>query len=143
MDIDKLLKWFPSSFLMKIPRNFVSKVGLEDLLQIRVMWYIKENYPNANAFSVKNESNQRRITPIALWKFKQMGLTSGVSDVLILEPNSEYHGMIIELKSPDRFTVSDNQKMFLDKASKSGYYTLLSNDFDTIQTTIDFYLNNK
>lgn len=53
----------------------------------------------------------------------KQGLTPGVSDVALLVPRGNYHGLLIELKRRDatQCCVSVNQKEFLSHHSSIGY----------------------
>ena len=140
--IQEIKEHFPIEFLMKaIPTMYAPYLGFEDLLQIQVVDYVKTHYKDVNIFSVKNESNAKAKSSIALWKFKKMGLLSGVSDIFICEPRGEYHGLVIELKNPKKYKVQQSQKDFLNTMDKRGYYTLLSNNFEMVANTIEYYLN--
>ena len=49
-----------------------------------------------NYFAVCNE---RKTNPIAGYKFKTMGVTSGVSDLVIYSPGIKYSVLFLELKT--------------------------------------------
>ena len=72
------------------------------------------------------------------------GYTKGQADLLILQSNNDFAGMCFEFKSPlGSVTLSDSQEEFLFKMKKSGYYVMVSNDYDEIIDTIVGYLANR
>lgn len=55
-----------------------------------------------------------------------MGVVSGVSDLILLIPNLEFHGLCIEIKTPAQYRTknhgqSDNQIMFEKWVKAAGY----------------------
>lgn len=56
-------------------------------------------------------------------KLKREGFKNGVSDLFLMVPAGEYHGMFIEMKDKGKTesSVSDDQKAHLILASEMGY----------------------
>lgn len=51
-----------------------------------------------------------------------MGVLSGVSDIVILEPNAVYSGFFIEFKAPGRSSgLSSTQREFAEKVQARGF----------------------
>ena len=72
----------------------------------------------------------------------KQGLTPGVSDVALLVPRGEYHGLLIELKRRDATPscVNANQKEFLDFQSAQGYLATWCKGWESARDTILSYL---
>ena len=74
-----------------------------------------------------------------LSKRKQMGVKSGVPDVLILESNKQYKGLAIELKAGYN-KPSEAQIEWINKLTKVGFKAIWSNSLDEVLNIIDNYL---
>jgi hypothetical protein len=66
-------------------------------------------------------------------KFKRMGVRRGVADLFLSIPNSEYHGLYLELKVGDN-TQTENQIMFMRWAQSMKYNYIV---IRTIEQFID------
>ncbi len=115
---------------------------LEEELQIAAMAYIRLQYPSAISFHVRNEgisgTKMQRMAYGA--KSKKMGVLSGVSDIIILEPVGGYHGLMIELKSK-KGRVSESQKKFMERCENKNYQTRVCNSLDQVIAAVDVYMN--
>jgi len=99
-------------------------------------------YPDAISFHVRNEGirgtkEQRKAYGA---KYKRMGVLSGVSDIVILEPRGKFHGLLIELKAP-KGRLTQTQKDFLNKAENKGYDVAVCWSFDEVMVKVDSYMN--
>ena len=116
----------------------------EDQLQVECMKYIRLQYPYSVSFHVRNEgirgTPQQRMAYGA--KSKRMGVLSGVSDIIILEPNKHFHGLLIEIKAK-KGIVSPTQKLFLARTSEKGYSVHVSRTFDEVKLIVDKYMAEK
>lgn len=72
-------------------------------------------------------------------QLKQEGVTAGVSDLFLMIPNSEYHGMFIEMKTT-KGRLADTQKEFLSLANSLGYYAVACYGFEEAKQEIRQYL---
>ena len=72
-------------------------------------------------------------------KLKAEGLLAGVSDLFLMIPVGEKHGMFIEMKSK-RGVISDKQKIFLEKAKEMNYESIVCYSFEEGQEAIKKYL---
>lgn len=113
----------------------------EDRLQVASMRYIRLQYPDAISFHVSNEgiSGSRAKQGAYGTKQKRMGVLSGVSDVIILEPKGIYHGLMIELKSK-KGRISDSQKLFLSRCDSKNYKTHVCRSIDEVVLAVDEYM---
>jgi hypothetical protein len=106
----------------------------EQILQIQIIEYLslvaKKN--NIVFFSVPNEaflfssSKQNKRSYAKLMILKKMGLTSGVSDLIIIKKSITY---CLECKSK-KGRLSKNQKIFLEMAEKAGAITEVVDSFE-------------
>ena len=94
--------------------------------------------PQEVFFHVPNEGNRK---PQYAHKLKLQGVLSGVADIVILLPAQGFHGLLIELKKAGG-SPSAEQKTFLHVATDNGYLAVVVNDMETLQETIDSYLND-
>lgn len=88
------------------------------------------------AFAVPNGSERNKIVAA---KLKAEGVTSGVVDIVILVPNSQYHGLLIEMKSA-RGKLTKNQKQFIENVIAHGYATYVCYSLDDAIEAVQEYL---
>lgn len=112
--------------------------GKEDDFQQACMKYLHWNHCKLIPFHVPN-GGYRAAKEGA--KFKRLGVKSGVSDIIILEPNKEKFGLMIELKVQGG-KLQDSQIEFLQKSQSKGYETAVVWNFDAFQELIKKYLSN-
>ena len=72
-------------------------------------------------FSIPNGGSRHIVTAVNL---KAEGVLAGVSDLFLMIPKGEYHGMFIEMKAKAG-KVSDSQKEFMAAASSMNYKTVV------------------
>ena len=113
---------------------------LEDDLQAECITWFDYQYPKLKnlLFHVPN-GGHRNIREAA--RLKKQGVRPGVSDLILLIPRGNFHGMCIEMKS-EKGTLSENQKEWLKQAENNGYLTIVCNNFILFKTAIDSYLSN-
>lgn len=75
------------------------------------------------------------------FKFKRMGVKSGVPDVCIPVPNKSYHGLYIELKRVSGSATSPNQLFWQAALKEMGYCSEICKGFDQAIKVISDYLN--
>lgn len=108
----------------KLINNIWHKLGPETQEQIMFMAELQIKHPKVyeHTFHIANERKTKKITGLIL---KCMGVKRGVSDIMIAYPHGKYPGMFIEMKAKKgRPTVE--QKEFLDRMKKVGYYTCIA-----------------
>lgn len=71
---------------------------------------------------------------------KAMGLKPGFPDLLILEPQGQYHGLAIEMKTKTG-KVSKNQATWLRQLRKKGYAAYVGRGADQAIEIIDWYMS--
>jgi hypothetical protein len=87
-----------------------------------------------------------QVTPAIRINSKMSGYTSGSPDLILFNANSEFNGILIELKTPNGLgTLSDVQKLFHIKANeKNNYLIIVSNNYtEIIELLIKYKYNIK
>lgn len=84
---------------------------------------------------------------------KALGLTKGIPDIFIAEPNGKYCGLFIELKKSGTKLKTKKgtwinehieiQAEMIEKLKARGYYATFCIGFEEAKNIIDNYLNNK
>ncbi|CAB4133849.1 VRR-NUC domain containing protein [uncultured Caudovirales phage] len=72
-------------------------------------------------------------------KLKDEGVLAGVSDLFLMIPKGEYHGMFIEMKAKGG-QVQASQKEFMSHAQAMGYKSIVCFGFDEARIAITNYL---
>lgn len=119
------------------------KLGPEDREQIKVVeyagWKANQDPRWRQLIHVPNEGKRSWVQG-KLQRLK--GLRAGVSDFLLLCPNSFYHGMVLELKiKPNK--VTKLQQSFLDDCLSNGYCSAVAWDGDQAISLLEAYLSFK
>lgn len=106
------------------------RIGPEARLQMAIVQYLKlAGVQNLLYFSVPNEGKRSRINGDHL---RRMGLTSGVSDLVIVIPNLTrgINVLFLELKAKGG-KATDNQLAFRDAAIDAGAHWALADNIET------------
>lgn len=94
-------------------------------------------HPNNEPFfggSGKTKEQQARSGYLA----KTIGVTSGVADLILLLPNTRYHGLCIELKT-EKGKQRDTQKTWQDAVESVGYrYVIIRNIFEFKREIVEY-----
>ena len=90
---------------------FTKYLSVEDIEHIKVVNFIKENYPDVICFHTPNEGKKSMFER---YKYSLMGNLKGILDFTFLYPKYKtkekdgvsylvlvYHGLLIELKAPE------------------------------------------
>jgi len=100
------------------------------------MSYIKMQYPGAFAIHVPNEGKR---SPFERYKFKYLGGTAGVPDILIFQAKTNYSGLAIELKVGYN-KPTENQLNCLERLKNASWDAQWCNTFDAAKNIIDNYM---
>ena len=111
----------------------------EDKLQHRIISYLKYQYPDLLLAHVPNEG-KRSI--FERFKFKYLGGSSGIPDLLIFKKNKYYSGLAIELKVGYNKPTA-NQKAWIDNLNKNNWLAIWVNDYDKCIEIIKKYLKDE
>lgn len=92
---------------MSFDSDITFSIFNENFLHKKVISYLKNYYPKAKFISCLGTTDQR-IEAI------QRGYQKGTPDIIILNPNRDYNGFAIELKTPNgNGVLSENQKQYI------------------------------
>ena len=104
---------------------------------VKWFYYAYPAYMGGCLFAVPNGGHRNIQTARAL---KAEGVTSGVSDLLLLVPKREYHGLCVEVKTPVG-RQSDNQKNWQRIIEAQGYRYEIVRSLDEFAELVRWYLN--
>ncbi len=70
------------------------------------------------------------------------GFVKGTSDLFIAKPVGDYGGMWLEMKDKNKSVddVDDNQKIFIQNMTDSGYYATWAAGFENAQREVNNYM---
>jgi len=112
---------------------------LESDLQAACVRWFRYQYPKYAKllFSIPNGGYRNKVTAIAM---KREGQVSGVSDLILLIPNTEYTALCIEMKT-GKGKQTDMQREFQQAAELFGNRYVVCRNFEEFKTEIDNYIN--
>ena len=110
-------------------------------IQSSCVLYFRLQYPQyrLNLFAVPNGTYKKAV---AQRIFKEEGLLSGVSDLILLLPKGIYHGLLIEMKA-EKGKQSPTQKQWQQHIEQFGYKYVVCYSLDDFIKEIKMYLNNE
>ena len=104
---------------------------------VKWFYYAYPQYRGGCMFAVPNGGHRNIQTARSL---KAEGVTSGVSDLLLLVPKREYHGLCVEVKTPVG-RQSENQKNWQRIIEAQGYRYEIVRSLDEFVELVRWYLN--
>lgn len=121
----------------------------EEQLSKAVSKYLKIQYPDV-VFTC--DASGVRLTMGQATALKAQRSVHKIPDMIILKPNAEYHGLILELKSDDSSPYLKDgslskgqhiqeQNQTLTTLLNIGYYAVFAVGFDNAKKIIDDYMN--
>lgn len=121
----------------------------EEQLSKAVSRYLKVQYPDV-VFTC--DASGVRLTMGQATALKAQRSVHKIPDMIILKPNAEYHGLILELKSEDSSPYLKDgslskgqhiqeQNQTLTTLLNIGYYAVFAVGFDNAKKIIDDYMN--
>ncbi len=121
----------------------------EEQLSKAVSKYLKIQYPDV-VFTC--DASGVRLTMGQATALKAQRSVHKIPDMIILKPNGEYHGLILELKSEDSSPYLKDgslskgqhiqeQNQTLTALLNIGYYAVFAVGFDNAKKIIDDYMN--
>ena len=72
-------------------------------------------------------------------RLKNQGVMSGFPDLFLFVSRNQFHGLFIEMKSPQG-RVSSNQKEVMQRLEEQGYKCVVCNSFESAVNEITVYL---
>ena len=123
----------------------------EEQLSKSVSRYLKLQYPDV-VFTC--DASGVRLSIGQATALKAQRSTHKIPDMIILKPNAEYHGLILELKSDDSSPFLkdgslskgkhiQDQNQTLTELLSIGYYAVFAVGFDNAKKIIDDYMKLK
>ena len=109
----------------------------ESQLQINLVKWFRLKYPEHVMYAIPNGGKRSVITAAIM---KAEGVLPGVADLFLMQPNKDYHGLYIEVKT-EKGKQSPYQKEFERKAKQKGYDYQVCRNFDEFQEIITKYLS--
>ena len=109
--------------------------------QMCVGWFSMQYPQIANLlFSVPNGGSRILREAVTL---KKEGVVAGVSDLILLFPSMDYHGLCIEMKTDEKTSrQSKSQKEWQQLVESAGYKYIICRNFDDFETEIKIYLES-
>ena len=87
--------------------------------------------------------NEAKRDPKTGYFLKQMGMSAGFPDLTIPVPNSQYHGLFIELKKDRTSKPSKEQKRWINLLNENGYRAVITYGLDETIEEINQYFKGK
>ena len=109
----------------------------EHVLQTAIAKYLDWN--NYTFFAIPNGALRSKAVAS---KLKAEGVKAGVADMLILLPNSTFHGLFVEVKIKGN-SQQPNQKVFEQKARDCGYEYIIVRSLDELIEKLKYYESQK
>ena len=111
----------------------------EHRIQCACVNWFRLQYPQHahNLFAVPNGGKRDKTTAA---KLKAEGALPGVSDLILLLPNSRYHAMLIEMKT-DTGRQSDSQRKWQQSIQADGYYYVVCRSVEDFIEEVTFYID--
>lgn len=110
----------------------------EDREQINVVTWFKYSYRKFKD-DIHHIANQRQCSIQRGRQLKKMGVTKGISDLLIAVPRNNKCGLWLELKTA-KGRLSKEQQLFLERKNKMGYVAVAAWGQDAAMRIIKAYL---
>ncbi|MCM1299619.1 MAG: VRR-NUC domain-containing protein [Firmicutes bacterium] len=113
---------------------------IEDAEQINLIKWAEFQsckYPELELLFHIPNGGKRNVREAA--RFKMLGVKAGVPDLCLPVPRGGYHGLYIEMKSPEGRTTA-YQKKWLERLAQQGYDTAVCHSFEEAQEKIIKYM---
>ena len=113
----------------------------EHRMQVACVNWFRLRYPKLkhNLFAVPNGARRDKVTGA---KLKAEGVLPGVADLILLKSNSQYHALLIEMKTRAG-RQSETQCLWQTQISSDGYKYIVCRSLDEFQNIINDYLKDK
>lgn len=114
----------------------------ESRLQAECYKWCWNTHPETRRLLFHVENERTGSNKIDGARRKAMGLVPGVSDLILLIPRHPYHGMMIEMKTPEG-RQSEEQRTWQALVEAQGYRYEVCRSLEQFQIIIEEYLKNK
>lgn len=116
-----------------------SSTPSEHLEQVTLIAWYRRTYKNELLVAIPNGGKRHIKTAIAM---KQEGVSKGFPDIFLPVPNSQFHGLFIEMKRQKGGTLSKEQKAWIEYLNSAGYQALVCKGFLEAKEVIECYLSD-
>lgn len=116
-----------------------SSTPSEHLEQVTLIAWYRRTYKNELLVAIPNGGKRHIKTAIAM---KQEGVSKGFPDIFLPVPNSQFHGLFIEVKRQKGGTLSKEQKAWIEYLNSAGYQAVMCNGFLEAKEVIECYLSD-
>lgn len=129
--------------MIKLARKSKSRKKPKDeehRLQVACVSWFRFQYPKLRniLFAVPNGGRRDAVTG---GKLKEEGVTSGVSDLILLKSNRFYGALCIEMKKPGKYQFPE-QKEWQKEAEANGAKYVVCKSLDDFMKVVTDYLND-
>ena len=131
-------KYFGKAKTTSKRRSNTDKRHAEDLLQEQCIKWMANTYPGV-LYCGNHAGTCASSIMEALWA-KRRGYIPGAPDINVCQPAGPFHGMFIEMKTPSG-KLRANQKDYLDRLRRRGYFTCVCRTFDGFKTVVTKYMS--
>lgn len=113
----------------------------EHRIQCACVQWFRLQYPTFrhNLFAIPNGGRRDKVTGAHL---KAEGVLPGVSDLILLKSNAQYHALLIEMKTPTG-KQADTQRGWQQLIEQDGYKYVVCRTLDSFIQEVTNYLNNQ
>lgn len=125
--------------ITKKPRK--RSLGEEHALQCSEVRYMRAKHPDLSHIFFAVPNGQKRTSRQTAWLHEE-GMVNGVSDMILLRPNSKHGYLCIENKTP-KGRQSPEQVLFQKAVEKNGGIYVIVRSLDEFIHTIENYLNGE
>ena len=110
----------------------------EHLEQVTLIAWYRRTYKNELLVAIPNGGKRHIKTALAM---KQEGVSKGFPDLFLPVPNTQFHGLFIEMKRRKGGTVSPKQAEWCEYLNDAGYRAVICKGFEEAKEAIKCYLN--
>jgi len=113
----------------------------EHYMQCAEVRYMRAKHPDLSHIFFSVPNGTKRTTLQTQW-LKEEGLVPGVSDMILLKPNSQHGYLCIENKTP-KGKQSPEQVLFQEAVEQNGGKYIIIRSLDEFMKAIEQYLNGE
>jgi L-cysteine desulfidase len=111
----------------------------EHLEQVTLIAWYRRTYKNELLVAIPNGGKRHIKTALAM---KREGVSKGFPDIFLPVPNSQFHGLFIEMKRKKGGALSKEQKAWLEHLNSVGYQAVVCKGFLEAKEVIECYLSD-
>lgn len=111
----------------------------EHLEQVTLISWYRRTYKNELLVAIPNGGKRHIKTAMAM---KHEGASKGFPDLFLPIPNSQFHGLFIEMKRQKGGTLSKEQSAWIEYLNRVGYQAVVCKGFLEAKEVIECYLSD-